>query len=200
MSSFSKEEFEGITKKLEDVEEEDICFRSGVGGTKLAYIEGWRVIKITNDIFGFNGWSTSIISVTTEFIDIEGGKVNAGVSCIARVTLKDGTFHEDVGFGSAENFKNKAGALEKAKKEAVTDATKRALRQFGYALGLSTYDKEFVSDLKTGAPAATAAGHQAPSCNQMKGRKAEAKGNTSNNAKPAFSAVKPQPFAANKLF
>ena len=145
---FNSLEFESINKKLNDVEHHDISYRSGIGGTKLAYIEGWKLIKIANDIFGFNGWSTHILSMTTEFIDSESpGRINAGVSCHVRVTLKDGTFHEDIGFGSAENYKNKAGALEKAKKEAVTDATKRALRYFGYSLGLSTYDKEYLNDL-----------------------------------------------------
>jgi recombination DNA repair RAD52 pathway protein len=47
-----------------------------------------------------------------------------------RVTLKDGTFHEDVGYGDAK-LKGKADSLEKARKQAVSDARKRALRLFG---------------------------------------------------------------------
>jgi DNA repair and recombination protein RAD52 len=145
--SFSTSETEQINKKLDEVEHDDISYRQGAGGVRLAYIEGWKVIKLANDIFGFNGWSTSILNTCTEFIDCENGRVSLGITCTARVTLKDGAFHEDVGFGSAENFKSKGTAFEKAKKEAVTDATKRALRHFGYALGLSTYDKEYLSDL-----------------------------------------------------
>lgn len=156
--SFSPEEQESINKKLNDVEQDDICFRSGVGGAKLAYMEGWKVIKIANDIFGFNGWSTCILNVSIDYLDSEYGKINAGVSCVVRVFLRDGTFHDDIGFGIAENYKSKALALEKSKKEAVTDATKRALRYFGYALGLSTYDKEFMSDLKN-SPSTSAAIH-----------------------------------------
>jgi len=45
-------------------------------------------------------------------------------------------------------------AIEKAKKEAVSDALKRALRQFGHALGNCVYDKEHVrkvrKDLRSG--------------------------------------------------
>lgn len=55
--------------------------------------------------------------------------------------LRDGTFHEDVGYGMCEH-KNKGDAIEKAKKEAVSDARKRALRLFGNALGNSVYDRE----------------------------------------------------------
>ena len=34
---------------------------------------------------------------------------------------------QDYGYGSVENFKGKGGAFQKAKKEAATDAMKRAL-------------------------------------------------------------------------
>ncbi len=60
--------------------------------------------------------------------------------------LKDGCFHEDIGFGHSEGVKEKGKALEKAKKQAISDARKRALRLFGQALGNSVYDKE-VSNL-----------------------------------------------------
>jgi DNA repair and recombination protein RAD52 len=45
------------------------------------------------------------------------GRISVGVSCTIRVTLKDGTFHEDVGYGSIENAKSKGAAFEKVKKE-----------------------------------------------------------------------------------
>ena len=41
---------------------------------------------------------------------------------------KDGVFHEDIGYGVAEGMKSKALSLEKARKEAVTDGLKRALK------------------------------------------------------------------------
>jgi DNA repair and recombination protein RAD52 len=62
--------------------------------------------------------------------------------------LKDGTSREDIGFGSSENQRSKSQAYEKAKKEAATDALKRALRQLGDCLGNCCYDKEFLRDIK----------------------------------------------------
>lgn len=56
-----------------------------------------------------------------------GGRVNCGVSAVIRIQLKDGTYHEDVGYGIAENQKTKGAALEKAKKEAVSDGLKRSV-------------------------------------------------------------------------
>jgi len=71
-----------------------------------------------------------------------------GVTAVVKVTLKDGTSHEDVGYGLAENPR-KGIAIENAKKEAVTDARKRALRLFGNALGNCIYDKSHLKRIKT---------------------------------------------------
>ena len=76
------------------------------------------------------------------------GKVCVGVTAVVRVTLKDGTFHEDVGYGMSENPK-KGSAIENAKKEAVSDARKRALRCFGDSLGNCLYDKQHLKRLKS---------------------------------------------------
>lgn len=37
-------------------------------------------------------------------------------------------FHEDIGYGVSEGMKSKALSIEKARKEAVTDGLKRALK------------------------------------------------------------------------
>jgi DNA repair and recombination protein RAD52 len=34
------------------------------GGPKLTYAEGWKIINLANEVFGFNGWSSSICSLT----------------------------------------------------------------------------------------------------------------------------------------
>jgi DNA repair and recombination protein RAD52 len=67
------------------------------------------------------------------------------LSVIVRVTLRDGTYHEDIGYGHIENSKGKAAAFEKAKKEGTTDALKRALRHFGNVLGNCIYDKTYLA-------------------------------------------------------
>jgi DNA repair and recombination protein RAD52 len=85
------------------------------GGTKLVYAEGWKIINLANEIFGFNGWSSSVVSLTVDFIDAQEsvGKFSVGVTAIVRVTLRDGVFHEDIGYGMLENSKSKAQALDK---------------------------------------------------------------------------------------
>ncbi|ORZ20036.1 Rad52/22 double-strand break repair protein [Lobosporangium transversale] len=118
--------------------------RAGPGRSTLTYIEGWRIKNLANKLFGFDGWSSAITDVTVDFLDIDHeGRISLGVSIMVRVTLKDGTFHEDIGYGSSENQKSKASSFEKAKKEATTDALKRALTSFGNVLGTCLYDKNF---------------------------------------------------------
>ncbi len=49
----------------------------------------------------------------------DNGRVSCGVSAVVRVQLKDGTFHEDVGYGVSEGLKSKGASLEKAKKARI---------------------------------------------------------------------------------
>jgi DNA recombination protein Rad52 len=135
---------------------EYISTRQGPGGGKLSYLEGWKAIDLSNEVFGFNGWSSSIVRMDVDFMDeSEGHKWSVGVSAVMRITLRDGTYHEDIGYGHCENVKMKHQALEKARKEASTDALKRALRTFGRMLGNCLYDKKFIetaSKMKVTAP------------------------------------------------
>lgn len=146
---YTEDEYETITKKLEaKLDADEISYRQSAQGN-IAYVEGWRIITIANEIFGFNGWCSEILCHQVDFLETDAtGRVSTGISCRVRVSLKDGTFHDDIGYGTAENQKNKGIALEKAKKESVTDAIKRALRQFGDRLGNCTYDKVFLRDVK----------------------------------------------------
>lgn len=126
---------------------EYISSRPGAAGQKVHYLAAEKVINLANEIFGFNGWSSAIQNIQIDFVDENAttGRISLGLSVIVRVTLKDGTFHEDVGYGHIENCKGKAAAFEKCKKEGTTDALKRALRSFGNVLGNCIYDKDFVA-------------------------------------------------------
>ncbi|WFD36597.1 DNA repair protein rad52 [Malassezia cuniculi] len=116
------------------------------GGVKLTYIEGWRVVDLANEVFGFNGWSTSIQRLDIDYLDVsDAGRCNCGVSAIVRITLRDGTFHEDIGYGHCEGVRGKHAALEKCKKEAVTDSIKRGLKTFGRLLGNCLYDRQYAN-------------------------------------------------------
>ncbi|KAF9368853.1 DNA repair protein rad52 [Podila verticillata] len=143
-ADFTPEEKIQITSDLKKyLAPEFTSNRSGPGGTQLTYIEAWRVKNVANSLFGFDGWSSTISDVTVDFLDVSNdGKVAVGVSVITRVTLKDGTTHEDIGYGNSEGLKSKAASFEKAKKEAASDSLKRAMTSFGN-LFTCLYDKNF---------------------------------------------------------
>ncbi|KAK0514285.1 hypothetical protein JMJ35_002902 [Cladonia borealis] len=148
ISGYTAQEIATLSSRLEkQLGPEYISSRPGAGGGKVHYLSADKCINLANEVFGFNGWSSTIRNVQIDFVDENQttGKVSLGLSVVVRVTLKDGTFHEDIGYGHIENCKGKAPAFEKAKKEGTTDGLKRALRNFGNLLGNCVYDKDYVA-------------------------------------------------------
>ncbi|OBT69687.1 hypothetical protein VE03_00831 [Pseudogymnoascus sp. 23342-1-I1] len=148
ISEYTAQEIASLQSRLQkQLGPEYISSRAGPGGQKLHYIAADKCIQLANEVFGFNGWSSQIKDLQVDFVDENPTtfKVSLGLSAIVRVSLRDGTFHEDIGYGHIENCKGKAAAFEKAKKEATTDAMKRALRNFGNVLGNCIYDKEYLA-------------------------------------------------------
>ncbi|KAM6170710.1 DNA repair protein RAD52 homolog [Erethizon dorsatum] len=145
---YTAEEYQAIQSALRQrLGPEYISSRMAGGGQKVCYIEGHKVINLANEMFGYNGWAHSVTQQNVDFVDLNNGKFYVGVCAFVRVQLKDGSYHEDVGYGVSEGLKSKALSLEKARKEAVTDGLKRALRSFGNALGNCILDKDYLRSL-----------------------------------------------------
>ncbi|XP_043084722.1 DNA repair protein RAD52 homolog isoform X2 [Puntigrus tetrazona] len=143
--AYTAEEYQAVQNALrQKLGPEYISSRQAGGGQKVCYIEGHKVISLANEMFGYNGWSHSISQQNVDFVDLINGKFYVGVSAFVKVQLKDGSYHEDVGYGVSEGLKSKALSLEKARKEAVTDGLKRALKCFGNALGNCILNKEYL--------------------------------------------------------
>ncbi|KAL6700683.1 hypothetical protein J3F84DRAFT_127725 [Trichoderma pleuroticola] len=150
IAGWSAKEIATIASRLDkQLGPEYISSRAGPGGSRVHYLTAEKVIGLANEVFGFNGWSSSIQNIQVDFADENptSQRVSIGLSVIVRVTLRDGTYHEDVGYGSIENAKGKAMAFEKAKKEGTTDALKRTLRNFGNILGNCIYDQDYVKQV-----------------------------------------------------
>ncbi|XP_040292462.1 DNA repair protein RAD52 homolog isoform X3 [Bufo bufo] len=142
---YTAEEYQAIQNALrQKLGPEYISSRQAGGGQKVCYIEGHRVISLANEMFGYNGWSHSVTQQNVDFVDLSNGKFYVGVCAFVKVQLKDGSYHEDVGYGVSEGLKSKALSLEKARKEAVTDGLKRALKCFGNVLGNCIMDKDYL--------------------------------------------------------
>ncbi|KAH8893307.1 hypothetical protein GQ53DRAFT_793515 [Thozetella sp. PMI_491] len=148
MSEYTAQEIATLQSRLEKkLGPEYLSSRAGPSGQKVHYVSAEKCIALANEVFGFNGWSSSIQNIQVDFVDENPQtlKISLGMSVIVRVTLRDGTYHEDIGYGHIENCKGKAAAFEKAKKEGTTDALKRALRNFGNVLGNCIYDKAYLA-------------------------------------------------------
>ncbi|NXL94027.1 RAD52 protein, partial [Alectura lathami] len=142
---YSANEYQAIQHALrQKLGPEYISSRQAGGGQKVCYIEGHKVVSLANEMFGFNGWAHSVTQQNVDFVDLNNGRFYVGVCAFVKVQLKDGSYHEDVGYGVSEGLKSKALSLEKARKEAVTDGLKRALKCFGNALGNCILDKEYL--------------------------------------------------------
>ncbi|TFK02384.1 DNA repair protein RAD52-like protein [Platysternon megacephalum] len=144
-NQYTADEYQAIQNALRQrLGPEYISSRQAGGGQKVCYIEGHRVISLANEMFGYNGWAHSVTQQNVDFVDLNNGKFYVGVCAFVKVQLKDGSYHEDVGYGVSEGLKSKALSLEKARKEAVTDGLKRALKCFGNALGNCILDKDYL--------------------------------------------------------
>ncbi|PBP19381.1 putative DNA repair and recombination protein rhm52 [Diplocarpon rosae] len=150
ISAYTAKEIATLQSRLEkQLGPEYISNRAGPGNQKVHYLAAEKCIQLANEVFGFNGWSSQIMDIQVDFIDENPTtlKVSLGLSVVVRVTLRDGTFHEDIGYGHMENAKGKAAAFEKAKKEGTTDGLKRALKNFGNVLGNCLYDKDYLKNV-----------------------------------------------------
>eukprot|EP01130_Rhizamoeba_saxonica_P009058 TRINITY_DN367_c0_g1_i2.p1 TRINITY_DN367_c0_g1~~TRINITY_DN367_c0_g1_i2.p1 ORF type:complete len:108 (+),score=15.62 TRINITY_DN367_c0_g1_i2:249-572(+) len=102
---------------------------------------------MANEIFGENGWSSNVKILEQDFCEEVNGRFNCSCSAIVRITLRDGTYHEDVGCGVTTNMETREKSIMVAKKKAVSDGIKRSIRQFGRALGSNLQQKSFIDSL-----------------------------------------------------
>ena len=77
-----------------------------------------NAIDIANEIFGLSGWNSAIRDIPVDFVQdhLETKRVSVGISAIVRVTRKDGTYHEAVGYGQIKDCESKARAFAEAKR------------------------------------------------------------------------------------
>lgn len=129
-------------------------------GRTIQYLEGWAAIHQANRIFGPDSWGAELVDGVSYhplrlIDDVSGEQLATGVyTATVRVTVRGCLPKTDVGCAFVR--RETPEEHETACKGAVTDATKRALRQFGDQFGNRLYDKHARLDLpeatRTGAP------------------------------------------------
>lgn len=160
----NEEDLDRVTESLSKIPgAEYVSTRPGAGGKKLYYLSGESSTRLANEVFGVDGWSCHVQDVKVDSIEETASSLAVYTTAIVRVTYlrpnKYGqmAYHEDVGTGCAQAkitnpaglAKLKADAIDHAKKGAVTDGRKRALRQFGNVLGMFLHDPNAVNFART---------------------------------------------------
>ncbi|ODV59038.1 uncharacterized protein ASCRUDRAFT_115723 [Ascoidea rubescens DSM 1968] len=70
---------------------------------------------------------------------------NVKTSITVKITLSDGFYHQSIGYGQAQNYPSKPLALQKSKKESVTNAIKACFADF--PLIFQTYRSELLDEI-----------------------------------------------------
>jgi recombination DNA repair RAD52 pathway protein len=121
--------------------------RKGGGGRRLKYITGKTAIDAANRIFGPGQWGYKVINRTHETCGDEKKGMMEYYTADIELYVVGAAFPfpgDGVGIVTAPYT---VEIHEKARKEAVTDALKRALRHYGDQFGLALYDEDaYVED------------------------------------------------------
>ena len=122
-------------------------YRVSKDGKGFSHVEAYEIKAHLNRIFGFEGWSTHIDSLTCIFEEGEGSKWSCAYLCVMSLSVKSphGQFvskeSTDASTGDATNQRSRADAHDLAVKSAVSGALKRCATALGDQFGLSLYAK-----------------------------------------------------------
>jgi DNA recombination protein Rad52 len=119
-----------------------IRHRKGGGGKMLAYLTGKTVIDTANRIFGFGGWGVKVLARSRETCaDGKKGQMEF-YTCDIELYVAGSAFPFPGDGVGIVNDPYTIEMHEKARKDAYTDALKRALRHFGDQFALCLYDPD----------------------------------------------------------
>ena len=146
-SRFSPEQEELLKAPLDA---NRIKYRPGAGGMQLKYIKGDDAIGVANDVFGFGRWGYKVINRGHEIVeDRKNGPTDVYTADIELYVV--GAAFPFPGDGVGIVSKPYTVEMhEKARKEATTDAIKRALRHYGDCFGLCLYNEDDYVDAGDG--------------------------------------------------
>ena len=109
-------------------------------GKGFSHVEAYEIKAHLIRLFGFEGWSTQIDSLTCLFEDEKDGKWTVAYLCSMTLTIGS-KFSADASTGDATNQRSRADAHDLAVKSAVSGALKRCATACGDQFGLSLYNK-----------------------------------------------------------
>jgi DNA repair and recombination protein RAD52 len=71
MSEYTTQEIATLQSRLsKQLGPEYISSRPGPPGQKIYYVTGEKCISLANELFGFNGWSSSIQNIQVDYVSL----------------------------------------------------------------------------------------------------------------------------------
>jgi recombination DNA repair RAD52 pathway protein len=116
-------------------------------GKGFSHVEAYEIKAHLNRLFGFEGWSTQIDSLTCIFETESEKGWTAAYLCTMTLYVNSvhGVMHikesADASTGDAQNQRSRADAHDLAVKSAVSGALKRCATALGDQFGLSLYNR-----------------------------------------------------------
>ena len=77
---------EALTQKLGN---DKLSSRRGPGGSKVTYVEGWQATELANEVFGYDGWRSKIMSLHLDSMDRgQNGNYECCYSAVVRIQVR----------------------------------------------------------------------------------------------------------------
>ncbi len=142
---FTQEQLELLVQPLDP---KRVKHRSGGGGMQLSYLTGYDVINTANRIFGYGNWGYDLLGVELNSVNGENGDIVGGYyAARVKLTITGCQPITEEGVCPVQEGRNpraRIDAHDMARKGAITDALKRALRCYGDQFGNSLYDADLI--------------------------------------------------------
>lgn len=90
-----------------------------------------KLIEAANHVFGWLSWNHAIVSQSVDYVDSNEGVFSVGISSVVRVELKDGTYHQEIGYGTSEGLRSKIQSMSHAREDSILRGIRSALLSFG---------------------------------------------------------------------
>jgi len=139
---------EQIAQLEQPLDPKRVKHRQGGGGMQLSYLKGHDAIDTANKIFGYGNWGYDLLGVELQnVLGEDGGIIGCYYAARVKLTVVGCVPVTEEGVCPVQEGRNpraRIDAHDMARKGAITDALKRALRCFGDQFGNSLYDNELV--------------------------------------------------------
>ncbi|CCE86660.1 Piso0_005163 [Millerozyma farinosa CBS 7064] len=134
-TEWARKKIGSLQTRLEKLERRHYMLRNNSSRSKIPNYSSRLIIQLANEVFGYDGWSSQILSseIIASGYDESRKKFGLRYRVTIKIILKDGTSSTAVGVGKALSM-SKHFCYNKSKKEAIWSGIKSAIMKFDLVL------------------------------------------------------------------